>query len=111
MLNRTLGKNEANRNQILLTMKTDLNILIDNVELNCEVIYSRCRESSSDEAEIIIESISYYPFNTPINIIKLYSDSYMKEIKERCERHYQNEQLNWMMERDEERWANENQEL
>jgi len=77
-------------------METHLNISLEGEELEYKIEYSRYRESSSDEAEIIIEGI----FLQEDNLLSLFKDEEIELLKDRCERHYQSQMFHSMVERD-----------
>jgi len=77
-------------------METHLNISLEGEELEYKVRYSRYRETSSDEAEIVIDGI----YLDDKELMHLFSDDVIENIKDDCERHYNRMQLIWMRERD-----------
>ena len=77
-------------------MQTEFNTAIDGTEQKCDVIFSRYRDSDANEVEIIIESI----YCGKINVLELVEKKEMDNLKDKCERYYNNQQLHWMQERD-----------
>lgn len=77
-------------------MQTEFNVLVDNAELKCDVIYSRYRDNDVNEAEIVIDDV----FCDKISVIELVEEKEMENLKQKCEKHYNNQQLHWMQERD-----------
>lgn len=72
-------------------------LIVDGVEVNCEVDFSRYRETSLDEAQIVINSIR----SGNIEVSELVSADELESLKERCERSYQNNMFDAMIERNE----------
>lgn len=70
-------------------------LIVDGVEVNCEVDFSRYRETSLDEAEVVINSIK----SGNIEVSDLVSADELENLKERCERSYQNNMFEAMVER------------